>query len=148
MMVYDVSVCLTCSLYIGVSYRHAKNYTLDNAGLDKSCEAGLSLLTLETKSLFDLLVFSENLWVVHVTTAVEAGQNLESLLPTVLGGEPTRRAREEEETDEQDGAGDGLDAPRNAESCRALSWVADTSINEGAAVLNEVLDQDTPGLGT
>ena len=70
------------------------------------------------------------------------------ILESYLGREPARRAGEEEKTDEEDGSGDGLNTPWNTESCRALGGVLDTAVDEARAVLDEVLNQNTPSLNT
>jgi hypothetical protein len=76
--------------------------------------------------------------VVHVAAAVEVGEDRESLLPAVLGGEPTRRAREEEESEKKDKTGDGLDTPGDAEGGCALLGVLDAAICEGRTILDEL----------
>lgn len=63
---------------------HAEYNALEDAGFDKSSETGFGNLTLESKSLLNLLVFSENLGVVDIATTVEVGKHLKSLLPAVF----------------------------------------------------------------
>ena len=63
---------------------HAKNDTLDNAGLHESTKAGLGLLAFEAERIFNLLVLSEDFGVIQVTAAVKVSKNRESLLPAVL----------------------------------------------------------------
>jgi hypothetical protein len=126
---------------------HAKDDTLDNAGLYQGSETSLGNFTLKGEGLFDFLVFSEDLGVVDVTVTVKVGENLEGLLPPVLGREPSRRAREEEEADEENSTGNSLNTPWDPESRSALVGVVDSTIDERAAVLDEVLDQDTPSDG-
>jgi hypothetical protein len=126
---------------------HAEDDTLDDAGLNQGSEASLGNFTLEGEGLFNFLVFSEDLGVVDVTVTVEVGENLEGLLPPVLGSEPSRRSRKEEEADEEDSTRNSLNAPWDPESRSALVGVVDSTIDERAAVLDEVLDQDTPSDG-
>lgn len=83
---------------------------------------------------------------VGIAAAVEVGKDDEGLLPAVFGCEPTRRAREEEQADEEDGTGDSLDSPGNSKGGGALSGVLGTTVDEAGAVLDEVLDEDTPYL--
>jgi len=71
-----------------------------------------------------------------VPTGVQASQHVEGLLPAVLGSQPSGGLGEEEQRDEEDAAGDGLQTPRQAEGGRAL--------DERAAVGDEVHDQDAP----
>lgn len=82
---------------------------------------------------------------VDIAAAVEVGKHLDGLLPAILLGEPTRRAGKEEHADEENGAGNHLDAPGNTEGSSALVGGLGATIGEGGTVLDEVLDQDTPG---
>jgi hypothetical protein len=141
--VYEVRKCLTCSSYRGISHHdvhsaklrphldgHAKDDTLDDAGLYQSSEASFSDFALKGKCVFDLLVFGKNLGVVDIAGAVEVGKDMEGLLPAVLGREPAGREREEEEADEEDSTGNSLDTPWNPKRRSALVRVVDASIDE------------------
>jgi hypothetical protein len=78
---------------------------------------------------------------------VKVSQDLESLFPAVLRCEPTRRAREEEKTQEENETGNGLDTPGDSEGGGALGGVLRTPIDKGRPILDEVLNEDTPGDG-
>lgn len=135
-----------CSTYIHSSQltprldRDTKKNALENARFGENSKAGVSDLTLKSKSLFDLLVLGENLGVVYVAAAMKMSKNIESFFPAVLGSQPTRGSREEEEADEEGCARNSLDTPWNAEGGRGLVRVADTAVDEGTTVLDEVLD--------
>ena len=64
-----------------------------------------------------------------------------------MTGEPTWRLGEEEHPTQKDGGWNDLDTPRNAEGCRALARIIGSTPGKGRAVLDEVLDEDTPGDG-
>lgn len=123
---------------------HAEDDTLEHARSDESLERRDGLLTLEAKSFLNLVVLGKHLGVVDIAASVKVGENLKSLLPAVLAGEPTGRARQEEHADEQDSTGDNLDTPGNTEGGSALVGGLGAAVGEGGAVLDEVLDQDTP----
>jgi len=76
---------------------------------------------------------------------MNVGQHNEGFVPAVLACEPTGGVGEEEEAGEEDDGRDQLDSPWDSEGGSALVRVLGTTINEGGTVLNEVLDQDTPG---
>lgn len=87
---------------------HAENDTLENARLDECGKAGLGFLTLETKSILDLLVLGEDFGMVYIASSVKVGQDCESFLPAILGGEPTRGIWEEEKANKENSTRHGL----------------------------------------
>jgi hypothetical protein len=69
--------------------RHTEDDALDNTRLHKSAKAGLSLLALEAKSVFNLPILGKDLGVVQVTAAMEVSKDRESLLPAIFGSKPS-----------------------------------------------------------
>ncbi len=81
---------------------------------------------------------------VDITVTVKRSQNAECFFPPILAGEPTWRLGEEEHASQQDSGRNHLDPPRDAEGRRTLVRVGGSTAGEGSAVLDEVLDENTP----
>ena len=82
---------------------------------------------------------------VDIAIPMETGEDMHALVPAILTRQPTRRLGIEEQAHEVDDTRDNLDTPGDAESRCALGLVLGTAVDVAGAVLDEVLDQDTPG---
>lgn len=94
---------------------------------------------VEGDGVLDLLELSLDIGVVLVTVGAEVGKDGEGFLSTALISQPTRGVREDGNTSKENNTRDDLDTPGDTES--------GVGLNEGATVLDKVLDQDTPGDG-
>lgn len=86
----------------------------------ESEDANVRSLVGNASSVLDLLQLGKNDRVIVVTLAVQIGQDFMDLLPAIAVREPAGRLGEEQEGDEENGAGGGLDTPRNAEGGGAV----------------------------
>lgn len=84
---------------------------------------------------------------IDVAIAMEQGQSVDRVLPAVLGRQPTGAVREEEKAKEEDRSRNNLDTPGDAECRSRLVGVVRSAANLGGAVLDEILNEDTPGNG-
>lgn len=71
-----------------------------------------------------------------VSIRVQQSQNVQTLLPTLMSAQPSRRLGKEEQRDEEDEARNALDTPCDPEGSRAA--------DKSAAVANEVHDEHSP----
>lgn len=124
---------------------HSQEDTLRNARLHELLVTSRVLLALQSQRILDLLVLSKDLRVVDITIPMETGKVMHALIPAVLTRQPTRRLGVEEQPHEVDSTRDNLDTPGDAESRRALGFIFRAAVDVAGAVLDEVLDQDTPG---
>lgn len=99
------------------------------------------MLTFLTEGLLDFLILGKNLWVVSIATSMDSSENLDSFLPPILGGEPSRTVRHEEETAQEDESREHLNAPGDTEGRFGLVQVTGTATNLGSAELDEVLTE-------
>lgn len=123
---------------------HSEYDTFEHARLDESSKRADGLFALEAQGLLDFLVFGENLGMIDITVAVKRSQDAECLFPPIFAGKPTGRLGEEEHAGQQNRRGDHLHAPRDPEGCRTLARVGGTTAGEGRAILDEILDENTP----
>lgn len=91
---------------------------------------------VEGDGILDFLELGLDIGVVLVTVSAQVSKDLKSLLGTALIGQPTGGVREDGDTSKKNDTGNDLDTPGDTEG--------GVRLNEGATVLDEVLDQDTP----
>lgn len=102
-------------------YADTNHGALPHTGSKEAEVSNVLGLSGDADSLADLLHLGQDDRAVKVTAGVQVGKVEVCLLPAVVLGEPSRRLREEEEATEQNEAGDGLDAPGNAEGRGAVN---------------------------
>ncbi|ANB14372.1 hypothetical protein AWJ20_5345 [Sugiyamaella lignohabitans] len=93
--------------------------------------------TVNSDNLLDLLNLDKNIRVIDITVSLSSSNDLNSFFPSVLTGQPTRRLRQTQGTNEQQETRDDLNTPSSSE--RSLSR------NERTTITNVEHDHDTPG---
>jgi len=86
--------------------------------------------------MLTFLKLCQDEWISRIAISVKVGQGVQTLLPSVFRGKPTRALGEEEESAEEDKSWYPLQPPRYPERCRAV-YIR-------AAVRDEIHDKDAP----
>lgn len=106
--------------------RHAQQNALEHALGDKRLVAANRLRALKLEGVLDLLVLRQHLWIGRIAV-VQAREDLQRLLPPVLGREPSRAVGQKEQANEEDHGREHLHAPRDAEGRCGLVGIVGTA---------------------
>ena len=113
--------------------------TIDHLGPEQFLQRDIGVPTFEFDDFADLGQLLHDERRIRVAVAMDEGEDLLSLVPTILLRQPTWGFRQEHETEVQADGGDHLQSPRQAE--------CSSSINEARTVADEEHNANTPSDG-
>ena len=125
----------SCELRPGLE-SHTEEDTLGIRVTEQFTVRAGSKSAIKVDGILNLPELGDDFRVVLITVGAQVGQNLKCLIQATLVGQPARGEGEDRSTSKEDNTGDNLDTPRDTES--------GVRFNEGATILDKVLDQDTP----